>query len=1121
MKKKAHLVSISAAFIAFTLAHSASADVLCKVKKTGAVVSRPACKKKETPISQLETVSSSTSTTADVETGVSVTLQDSGAVSQGNDVSRGVEVSVVRQGATGGTLNNIGMSVEVFGDTGGDSTNVGLSVNASGADNNYSALFSGGNVGIGVSDPDELLELAGRLHLGVTSAPSDTAGKLYNVGGSLFWNGEEVQTGVSTGGTGTITGVTAGSGLTGGGTSGTVSLSIDSGTTANKVVQLNSSAELPAVSGANLTTLNAASISSGSLSDGRLSSNVSLLGSSIGLSSEVAGTLPIANGGTGATSLNNLISLGAHSTGNYVASVSTSGGVTGGAAGSEGATLSLSVDQTFSPNWSGTHSFQGSTNFGTTTSSIEAMHLNGRLHIEPALAPLTTTDKLYNVGGALFFNGQNISSTAAGGDITDVVAGTGLTGGATSGSATLNVDVGTTANKIVQLNGSAALPAVSGANLSSLNASSISSGTVSDARLSSSVSLLGSSIALGTEVTGTLPILNGGTGTTTLADLISLGTHTSGNYVAAVAAGTGISLNSTGVEGGTATLSLDQAVAPSWTSTHTFSGIATDITTGTNQHFSIVPNGTGNVGIGTTSPSAKLDTVLSSTATSADLEVAQEIDFVDSGVVNSGTDTSVGLDVNVQRTGATGGTIASTGIDVTVSGGTGGNQTATGLNVLVSGADTNFAALFSGGNVGIGTTVPTARLHTIRQSGSLTAATEVAAAVEMVDTGVIGSGLDESVGLSIDVSRLAASTGGTIDSKGLEIQVTGDSNAASTTTGLSVAVSGADTNYAALFLGGNVGIGTAMPSARLHTSMTSTSAIADTEVGSSIDVADTGIIAAGSDETIGLQIDVSKLAASVGGTIQSTGLDIVVTGDANAASLTTGLSVAVSGADTNVAAQFSGGSVAIGNTTTVSSASVPSGSLVVTNGVICVEDGDDKCDDAPRTAGTVYAENTLVTFVDLAEEFPIEHDDEVEAGDIVAIDTHEGARCVEVDSSNNSRCVKLERGLIPFVTRSSGIASENKRIIGIVSTKPGIVLGGFGQEDLANYSKVPVALAGRVPVKVNGENGPIELGDRIAPSSVPGMGRRAGANDHVIGIALTPFDGATPAVQGEVLALVK
>ncbi len=40
-----------------------------------------------------------------------------------------------------------------------------------------------------------------------------------------------------------------------------------------------------------------------------------------------------------------------------------------------------------------------------------------------------------------------------------------------------------------------------------------------------------------------------------------------------------------------------------------FSGISSDIITGTNQHFAIMPNGTGNVGIGTTAPTYKIHVV--------------------------------------------------------------------------------------------------------------------------------------------------------------------------------------------------------------------------------------------------------------------------------------------------------------------------------------------------------------------------------------------------------------------------------------------------------------------------------------------------------------------------------
>jgi hypothetical protein len=62
-----------------------------------------------------------------------------------------------------------------------------------------------------------------------------------------------------------------------------------------------------------------------------------------------------------------------------------------------------------------------------------------------------------------------------GGTITGVTAGTGLTGGGTSATVTINVDVGTTANKIVQLDGTGKLPAVDGSALTGVVASTITS----------------------------------------------------------------------------------------------------------------------------------------------------------------------------------------------------------------------------------------------------------------------------------------------------------------------------------------------------------------------------------------------------------------------------------------------------------------------------------------------------------------------------------------------------------------------------------------------------------------------------------------------------------------------
>lgn len=87
----------------------------------------------------------------------------------------------------------------------------------------------------------------------------------------------------------------------------------------------------------------------------------------------------------------------------------------------------------------------------------------------------TSANKIVQLDGSAKLpavDGSQLTNLPATGDITDVVAGTGLTGGGTSGSVTLNVDVGTSANQIVQLDGSAKLPAVDGSQLTNLAAPS-------------------------------------------------------------------------------------------------------------------------------------------------------------------------------------------------------------------------------------------------------------------------------------------------------------------------------------------------------------------------------------------------------------------------------------------------------------------------------------------------------------------------------------------------------------------------------------------------------------------------------------------------------------------------
>src|SRR5206468_10591728 len=82
-------------------------------------------------------------------------------------------------------------------------------------------------------------------------------------------------------------------------------------------------------------------------------------------------------------------------------------------------------------------------------------------------------------------NGSGLTSLNAG----NISSGT-LNDGRLSANVTLQGNAFNGANQLVQLNGSTQLPAVSGALLTNLNASNISSGTLNDSRLSANVALL-------------------------------------------------------------------------------------------------------------------------------------------------------------------------------------------------------------------------------------------------------------------------------------------------------------------------------------------------------------------------------------------------------------------------------------------------------------------------------------------------------------------------------------------------------------------------------------------------------------------------------------------------------
>lgn len=126
------------------------------------------------------------------------------------------------------------------------------------------------------------------------------------------------------------------------------------------------------------------------------------------------------------------------------------------------------------------------------------------------LVQLNGSTQLPAVSGALIttLNASNISS----GTLADARL---------SANVTIQGNTFNGASQLVQLNGSTQLPAVSGVNLTNLNASNLASGTIPDARLSASVELkTKTQTAIGTA--GLRPLVSGD------ADALLLVTHASG-----------------------------------------------------------------------------------------------------------------------------------------------------------------------------------------------------------------------------------------------------------------------------------------------------------------------------------------------------------------------------------------------------------------------------------------------------------------------------------------------------------------------------------------------------------------------------------------------------------------
>ena len=128
-------------------------------------------------------------------------------------------------------------------------------------------------------------------------------------------------------------------------------------------------------------------------------------------------------------------------------------------------------------------------------------------------------------------------------------------------------------------------------------------------------------------------------------------------------------------------------------------------------------------------------------------------------------------------------------------------------------------------------------------------------------------------------------------------------------------------------------------------------------------------------------------------------------------------------------------------------------------------------------------------------------------GQIASVSTYTGnSDLAEMYFSSTALQVGEVVQLVGELSIDRANSASTLPVLGVVSTKPGVVMGSDDTSTRAGEEAFPIALAGRVPVQLSTENGPIAAGDELMLSSLSGVAMKATSTGQVIGIALEAFD---------------